>query len=102
VWDPGDRQRKDLEIMKDLLGKIKKYFDQGGFRRPDFWVLITLIIALAAGFGPTMLMGIALLPAFLAGFYLAVDTEPFGDDGDDGPDEFAIDPDWDPEYGKVA
>lgn len=88
--------------MKDLFGKIKAYFDKGGFRRPDFWVIMTLIIALGGGFGPTMLFGIALLPAFLAGFYLACDTEPY-DDGDDGGEpEFKIDPEWDDEFGKVA
>lgn len=88
--------------MKDFLRKIKEHFQASGLRRADFWVFFAVVLAVVGivkgSFG---VLGVTLLPTFLAGFYLANDSWDDGDD-DGGEPEFKIDPEWDDEYGKVA
>lgn len=87
--------------MKDLLRKIRNHFNAAGLSRADFWIFVTVALAVVGVIkGSFGIMGIALLPTFLAGFYLAVDS--WDDGGGDDEPELKIDPDWDDEYDKVA
>lgn len=79
-----------------FFNKVKNYFDKGGIRRPDFWAIFTMLFALVGIFtGEIAIVGLALVPAFLAGFYLSVDT--WDDDPDDGPEDESDDDLKDPD-----
>lgn len=83
-----------------FIKAIKAYFDEGGVRRPDVWTVITLVISvwgiLASNIG---VVGLALFPAFIAGFYLASDS---WDDDDEGPDDEDETVSPDPDYQLYA
>ncbi len=82
---------------------VKEYFDEGGVRRPDVWAIVTLVISvwgiLASNIG---VVGVALFPAFLAGFYLAHDAWDDGPDDEDDPDDDLKDPDLAADYQLYA
>lgn len=88
-----------------FFSKVKDYFDKGGFRRPDFWAIFTMVFALLGIFiGEIAIVGLAILPAFFAGFYLSIDTwedEP-DDDDEDEPDDDLKDPDLAADYQLYA
>lgn len=79
--------------MINLLNRVKRYFSKPtGLRRPDFWVIFALFLALVGGWrANTTIVCLSLLPAFLAGFYLACDSWPEDDGPDDGDDDFEDD-----------
>lgn len=75
--------------MKDLLQKIKSQLNRQ-FDKIDFYMALALIISiLSVALNRPLLSAIALLPAFVSGFYLAIGDE----DDDDGDDDF----EWTPE-----
>jgi hypothetical protein len=82
-----------------FFNKIKSYFDKGGMRRPDFWAIFTMVFALVGIItGEIAIVGLALLPAFFAGFYLSIDTW----DDEEGPEDEDETASPDPDYQLYA
>ncbi len=89
--------------MKDLLNRVKRFFDKVGFRKPDFWAVLTLVLAAMGIFaGSVGLVGLAVFPAFLAGLYFALDSWDDDDDDDDEPDDEDETVNPDPDYQLYA